>query len=63
MNLRVDSLAMNLNSSRVKASASNSSAREMVECSESNAQEESQICVEVACTVLCTMVVLVLVKF
>ena len=49
--------AISLNTSRAKAVASNRSAREVVEpkdeLSESEAQDKSQICVKVACTVLC----------
>ena len=57
-------MAMCLTSSRGKAPASNSSARDMVELmlSEYKAHEKAQICVEVACTKLFTSLVLVLVK-
>ena len=66
-NLRVGNLAMNLSSSRGMTTASDSSARKMVELNEEmlcecRAPEKIQICVEVACNVLCTMVVLVLAK-
>jgi hypothetical protein len=67
LNLRIENLAMNLFSSRGMASASNSSARKVVELQEvmiceCRAPGKMQICVEVACTVLCTMVVLVLAR-
>ena len=60
-------LLMSLNTSRGKAMASNSSARKVVELQEvtlceCRAPGKMQICVEVACTMLCTMVVLVMAK-
>ena len=55
-------LTMSLNTSRGKAVASNISARELVELKEVMLSEKAQICVEVACTIVCTNLVLVLVK-
>ena len=65
LNPRIENLAMNLFSSRGMASASNSSARKVVKLQEMtlcecSAPGKMQICVEVACTMLCTIVVLVL---
>ena len=58
---------MNMFFSRGMASASNSSARKVVELQEVMLCEriapgKMQTCAEVACTVLCTLVVLVLAK-
>ena len=66
-NLRVEKADTKFEFVSKRVSASNSSAREMVKLKEvmlgeSKAQEKTHICEKVACTVLCTMVVLVLAK-